>query len=28
VLQGYFFSEPLLPDAVTALLERDTRFTL
>lgn len=28
VLQGYYFSEPLLPDAVTALLERDTRFAL
>ena len=28
VLQGYYFSEPLLPDAVTALLERDMRFTL
>lgn len=28
VLQGYYFSEPLLPDAVTALLERDARFTV
>jgi len=28
VLQGYYFSEPLLPEAVTALLERNTRFTL
>ncbi|MRS97488.1 EAL domain-containing protein [Ralstonia pickettii] len=28
VLQGYYFSEPLLPEAVTALLERDTRFTV
>jgi len=28
VLQGYYFSEPLPPDAVTALLERDTRFTV
>jgi diguanylate cyclase (GGDEF)-like protein/PAS domain S-box-containing protein len=28
VLQGYYFSEPLLPEAVTALLERDTHFTV
>ncbi|APF90183.1 EAL domain-containing protein (plasmid) [Ralstonia solanacearum] len=28
VLQGYYFSEPLLPEAVTALLERDARFTV
>ncbi|ANH75158.1 diguanylate cyclase domain protein [Ralstonia insidiosa] len=28
VLQGYYFSEPLLPDAVAALLERDGRFTI
>ncbi|WP_296228954.1 EAL domain-containing protein [Ralstonia sp. UBA689] len=27
-LQGYYFSGPLLPDAVVALLERDTRFTV
>ena len=28
VLQGYYFSEPLLPDAMTALLERDARFVV
>lgn len=28
VLQGYYFSEPLLPDAVAALLERDGRFAV
>jgi len=28
VLQGYYFSEPLLPEAVTELLERDARFTV